>query len=75
MNKILYKEKLSSEVFKIVVEAPLIAQARKPGQFVILQYGGDFGERIPLTIADADPDKGTITLIFRRWAIPPIGSP
>lgn len=65
MNKILYKEKLSSEVFKIVVEAPLIAQARKPGQFVILQYGGDFGERIPLTIADADPDKGTITLIFQ----------
>ncbi len=65
MNKILYKEKLSAEVFKMIVSAPRIAEARKPGQFIILQLGGDYNERIPLTIADADVEKGTITLIFQ----------
>lgn len=65
MNKIIYKEKLSAEVFKMVVEAPHIAEARKPGQFIILQLGGDYNERIPLTIADADEENGTITLIFQ----------
>lgn len=65
MNEILYKEKLSAEVFKIIVSAPRIAEARKPGQFIILQLGGDYNERIPLTIADADAEKGTITLIFQ----------
>jgi ferredoxin--NADP+ reductase len=47
------------------VEAPLIARERKPGQFIILQIDDQLGERIPLTIADADPAKGSITLIFQ----------
>jgi len=65
MNKILSKQRLSQEVFRMEIEAREIAEARKPGQFIILQMGGDFGERIPLTIADADPVKGSITLIFQ----------
>lgn len=65
MNRILAKEQLSDEVFLMRVEAPLIAQERRPGQFVILQVNGEFGERIPLTIADADPAAGSITLIFQ----------
>lgn len=47
------------------VEAPLIANERRAGQFVILQLNSHFGERIPLTIADADPIEGSITLIFQ----------
>lgn len=47
------------------VEAPLIAHERKAGQFIILQVDQDFGERIPLTIMDADPDAGTISLVFQ----------
>jgi len=65
MHKILEKEKLSAEVFRMVFEAPLIAKVRKPGQFIIIQLGGDFNERFPLTIADADAEKGTITIIFQ----------
>ncbi|MDD4103333.1 MAG: sulfide/dihydroorotate dehydrogenase-like FAD/NAD-binding protein [Kiritimatiellae bacterium] len=65
MNKILNITQLAPEVFRMEVEAPLIARERKPGQFIILQIDDDFGERIPLTIADADPDRGTITLIFQ----------
>ncbi|ADY13965.1 sulfide/dihydroorotate dehydrogenase-like FAD/NAD-binding protein [Sphaerochaeta globosa] len=65
MNTILSKQRLSAEVFRMEIEAKEIAEARKPGQFIILQMGGDFGERIPLTIADADPAKGSITLIFQ----------
>ena len=65
MNKILRKKQLSEEVFMLVVHAPLIAEERKPGQFVILQLHDDFGERIPLTIADANPVEGSITLIFQ----------
>lgn len=65
MNKIVLKEQLSDEVFKMKIEAPLIARERKPGQFIILQLDTDFGERIPLTIADADADEGTITIIFQ----------
>lgn len=65
MNRIIKKTQLSDEVFRMEVEAPLIAQARKPGQFIILQVDDVIGERIPLTIADADPVKGTITLIFQ----------
>jgi ferredoxin--NADP+ reductase len=48
-----------------MIEAPLIAAERQPGQFVIVQVNTDFGERIPLTIADADSDAGSITLIFQ----------
>ena len=65
MNKIVMKRQLSAEVFELEVEAPLIAKERKAGQFVVLQLGDDFNERIPLTIADADVDKGTITLIVQ----------
>jgi len=65
MNTILKKKKLSDNVFQYTVAAPLIARERKPGQFVIVQVDTDFGERIPLTIADADPEAGTITLIFQ----------
>lgn len=65
MNKILRKEQLSDEVFRMEIEAPEIAEARKPGQFIILQLGGEFDERIPLTIADANTERGSITLIFQ----------
>lgn len=47
------------------IKAPLIAEERKPGQFVIVQLDSNFGERIPLTIADADPKEGSITIIFQ----------
>ena len=65
MNTILRKRQLSDEVFLLVVKAPFIAEERRPGQFVILQLRDDFGERIPLTVADADPVEGSITLIFQ----------
>jgi ferredoxin--NADP+ reductase len=65
MNKILFKKKLAGEVFQMRIEAPLIAHERRAGQFVILQIDTNFGERIPLTIADADPDEGSITIIFQ----------
>lgn len=65
MNKILVKEKLSTEVFRMVFEAPDIARVRKAGQFIIIQLGGDFNERFPLTIADADASKGTVEIIFQ----------
>jgi ferredoxin--NADP+ reductase len=65
MASILSKRRLSEEVFKFEVEAPLVARERKAGQFVIVQADEDFGERIPLTIADADPVRGTVTLVFQ----------
>ncbi|MDZ4200199.1 MAG: sulfide/dihydroorotate dehydrogenase-like FAD/NAD-binding protein [Kiritimatiellia bacterium] len=65
MNRLASKEQLSDEVYRLRIEAPLIAAERRPGQFVIVQIDSDFGERIPLTIADADPVAGTITLIFQ----------
>src|SRR6056297_3107062 len=65
MNKVLEKLQLSDQVYKMKLEAPLIAQERKPGQFVIVQKDTNYGERIPLTIADADPDEGSITIIFQ----------
>lgn len=65
MNRILFKEQLSETVVLMRVEAPLIARERQPGQFIILQVDANYGERIPLTIADADPDEGTITIVFQ----------
>ncbi|MBP1589305.1 MAG: sulfide/dihydroorotate dehydrogenase-like FAD/NAD-binding protein [Kiritimatiellae bacterium] len=65
MNRILEKKQLSAQVWQMVLEAPLIAQERKAGQFIILQLDTDYGERIPLTIADADPVRGTVTIIFQ----------
>jgi ferredoxin--NADP+ reductase len=65
MHKILFKQQLSDEVFLLRVAAPLIAEERQPGQFVIVQVDNNYGERIPLTIADADPAEGSITLVFQ----------
>ena len=65
-HKIVSKRKLSENVFTAEIEASLIARARKPGQFVIISINSEYSERIPLTIADADPEKGTIRLIWQR---------
>lgn len=64
MNKIIDKKHFSENVVQLVVEAPLIARSRRPGHFVIVRCGED-GERIPLTIADADPAAGTINLVIQ----------
>ncbi len=64
MNKIVEKRHFSEKVVELVVEAPLIARSRRAGHFVIVRADGH-GERIPLTIADADKDKGTITLVVQ----------
>lgn len=65
MNRIVSKEQFSAKVFKFVIEAPLIAKSRKAGNFVIVRVGKK-GERMPLTIADADTEKGTITLVVQK---------
>jgi len=68
MNKIVEKEFFSQNVVKVVIEAPEIAKSRKAGHFVIIKMGKK-GERIPLTIAGADPEKGTITLIVQTVGV------
>ena len=68
MNKIVKKEQFSEKVFKLVVEAPLIAKARKAGHFVIVRVD-ERGERIPLTIAESDREKGTITLVIQTVGV------
>jgi len=68
MNKIVSKEYFSENVIKFEVEAPLIARSRKAGHFVMVKVGAK-GERIPLTIADADTSKGTITLVVQRMGV------
>ena len=68
MNKILSKEYFSDKVVKLVIEAPMIAKARKAGHFVIVRVG-EKGERIPLTIADADIENGTITLVIQMTGL------
>ena len=68
MNKIIAKEQFSEKVYKLVVEAPLIAKARRAGHFVIVRVG-DKGERIPITIADADTKAGTITLVVQKVGV------
>lgn len=65
MNKIVSKEYFSERVVKLEIEAPLIARSRKAGHFVIVKVG-EKGERIPLTIASADVEKGTITLVIQN---------
>ena len=65
MSKILFKKQLSKDVFLMRLHAPLIAEERSAGQFIILQVNEDYGERIPLTIADADTKEGSITIIFQ----------
>lgn len=65
MFPIVDKEQLSADVYSMWIQAPLIAEERQAGQFIILQLDEQFGERIPLTIADADPVKGTVRIIFQ----------
>ena len=64
MYRILKKKELNPSVVLMEIEAPLVAQKAEPGQFIILRVD-EFGERIPLTIADYDRARGTITIIFQ----------
>ena len=64
MNKIVKKQKFSEKVYLFEIEAPLIAKSRKAGNFVIVRVG-EKGERMPLTIADADIERGTITIVVQ----------
>lgn len=68
MNKIVSKTYFSERVVQMVVEAPLIAKSRKAGNFVIVRVG-EHGERMPLTISDADVEKGTITLVIQKMGV------
>ncbi len=68
MNKIIRKVHFSENVIMFEVEAPLIAKSRKAGHFVMVKVG-EKGERIPLTIAGADLQKGTITLVIQRMGV------
>ena len=65
MNKIIKKVQFSEKVFLFEIEAPLIAKSRKAGNFVIVRVGEN-GERMPLTIADANIEKGTITIVVQE---------
>lgn len=65
MYKVIEKRVLSENVAKLIIENKRIAKNRKAGQFVIIKMG-EIGERIPLTIADADTEKGTITIIVQK---------
>ena len=64
MNQIVQKKEIAEGINLFEIEAPLIAKKRKPGQFVIIRID-ETGERIPLTIANADKEKGTITIIVQ----------
>ena len=68
MNQIVEKVLFSEKVAKFVVDAPRIARSRKPGHFVIIRVN-EKGERIPLTIAGADPVKGTIDLVVQKMGV------
>mgnify|MGYP004447190993 FL=1 len=68
MNLIVAKEHFSENVVKFVIEAPRIAKSRRAGHFVIVRVG-DNGERIPLTIAGSDIEKGTITLVVQQIGV------
>ncbi|MBD5375155.1 MAG: sulfide/dihydroorotate dehydrogenase-like FAD/NAD-binding protein [Bacteroides sp.] len=68
MFRIIEKEHFSANVVKLVVEAPLVARSRRAGHFVIVRTG-EGGERIPLTIADADVQAGTITLVVQAVGV------
>ncbi len=65
MNKILEKRQLSETVYYMKFEAADIAKNRKPGQFLIVQYDDEMGERIPLTIADANAEEGWVAIVFQ----------
>ena len=68
MYRIVNKESFSENVVKLDIEAPRIARRRRAGHFVIVRTG-EKGERIPLTIAEADPEKGTITLVIQKVGV------
>lgn len=68
MNKIIKKEKLAERIYRLEVEAPLIAASRKAGHFIITRTG-KLGERIPLTIVSSDTKKGTITLVIQEMGV------
>ncbi len=65
MNTIVRKKQFSENVFLFEIEAPLIAKSRKAGHFLIVRVG-EKGERMPLTIADADPERGTVTIVVQK---------
>lgn len=65
MFKIVEKRELNEQVTLMVIDAPLIAKKAKAGQFIIFRTD-ELGERVPLTIADYDGEKGTITIIFQK---------
>ena len=65
MYKIVTKKQFSEKVFLFEIEAPLIAKSRKPGNFVIVRVD-KHSERMPLTIADSDTERGTITLVIQE---------
>mgnify|MGYP003220409779 CR=1 FL=1 len=64
MYKILEKQALNPTVTKMVIDAPMVAKKAQPGQFIIYRASED-GERVPLTVADYDREKGTVTIIFQ----------
>src|SRR5437764_15092625 len=64
MFRIVQAEFLAPDIKRFVIEAPRVARKRQAGQFVIIRVH-EHGERIPLTIADGDPGRGTITLIVQ----------
>ena len=64
MYRIIRKKELNSSVTQMEIEAQLVAKKAEPGQFIILRVDEN-GERIPLTIADFDREKGTVTIIFQ----------
>ncbi|KPJ60293.1 MAG: ferredoxin-NADP reductase [Planctomycetes bacterium DG_23] len=64
MNEIIKKEEIASGIFRLEVKSPVIAEKRRPGQFVVLRIS-ETGERIPLTIVDSDSRAGSISLIFQ----------
>ena len=65
MYKILEKEKIGPNLNKFVIEAPLVTRNYQPGQFVVLKVD-EVGERIPITVAEADKEKGTITIFVQE---------
>ena len=63
MYRIIAKEALNPTVTRMVIDAPFVARKARPGQFIILRVDEN-GERIPLTVADYDREKGTVDIIF-----------
>ncbi len=64
MYKIVNKKELTENIYLMDIEAPRVAKSAKPGQFIIIK-NDDKGERIPLTIADYNPEEGTVSIVFQ----------